>query len=157
MPRDYAFNRSIGLKGPLQLTPDLELLGLRPRQHHRAVIGLGAVEKYVDLVAFIHRDVAVGVNEFGERHLALAFVIDIDDDVIAGDEQDTAGQDISWTRRVEAFLHQRLKFIVSSVWCFEQTFLHLFGTFRAEFDRLTRIHTTGPSPIQEPLPCRNRL
>src|SRR5271166_3995960 len=124
--QDHAFNRSVSLKCPLQLAPDLELLGLGPRQHHRAVIGFGAVEINVDLVAFTHRDVAVGVNELGKRHLALAFVVDIDDDVIAGDEQDSASQDISLTGRVEAFLHQRLKFIVSSVCSVRQTFLHLW-------------------------------
>ena len=71
LAQDHALDRGLVLKRPLELAPDLELLGLGVRQHHRAVLGLGALEIDVNLVAFLDRDVALVVEELGERHLAL--------------------------------------------------------------------------------------
>src|SRR5712671_4548911 len=90
LAEDHAFDRGFVLERLFEFTPYLELLGLGVRQHHRAIFGLGAFEKNIDLVAFLDRDVAVVIQELGERHLPFALVINIDDDVVAGDQQNCA-------------------------------------------------------------------
>ena len=71
LAEDHALDRDFVLERPLELAPDLELLRLGVREDDRAVLGLGALEIDVDLVAFPDHDVALVVEELGERHLAL--------------------------------------------------------------------------------------
>ena len=95
LAQDDAFDWGFVLERLFKFTPDLELLGLGVGQRHRAVLGLSALEKNIDLVAFLDRDIAVVIQELGERHLAFALVVDIDDDVVARDQQNRAGKYIA--------------------------------------------------------------
>src|ERR1700677_107721 len=140
LAEDYAFDRSFVLERVFEFAPDLKLLGLGMRQHHRAIFGLGALKKNINLVAFLDPDVALVIQELGERHLAFALVIDINYDVVASDQENCAGKYITWTRGVQALLHQRLEIIRSSVRLFGQIFLHLLWDLFQDIEA-TAIHT----------------
>src|SRR5437763_532310 len=79
LAKDYAFDRSFILESAFEFAPDFEFLRLGVRKHDRSVLGLGAFEIYVDLVAFLDRNFAFVVEELGERHLALALIVNVDD------------------------------------------------------------------------------
>ena len=81
----HAFDRSLRLERLVEFAPDFELLGLGVRKHHRTVVGLGAFEVHVDLVAFLDGRMPLVVKEFGERDLPFALVVDVDDDAVARD------------------------------------------------------------------------
>jgi hypothetical protein len=104
------------------------------REENGAVLGFGAFEVDIDLVAFLDADVAVRVKELGEWNLSLALVVDVDDDAIACNQQNPADEYIAGTGSFQALFHQRLKIIVASAHLlFGQNFLHLVETFRGDF------------------------
>ncbi len=91
LAKDHALDRHLVLERALELAPDLELLRLGVREGDRAVLGLGALEIDVNLVAFPDHGVALVVEELGERHLPFALVIDVDDDAVARDQKNRSG------------------------------------------------------------------
>ena len=146
LAEDDPFNRNFCLKRFFELAPDFELLRLCMREENRAVLGFGAFEIDIDLVAFLDGDVALSIKELGERNLTLALVVDVDDDAIACDEQNPADEHIAGTGSFEALFHQRLKIIVASAHLlFGQNFLHLVGTFRGDFETVAILTTVTHS------------
>src|SRR6516165_1680568 len=127
LTEDHTFDWGLILESVIEFPPDFELLSLRMRKHHGTVFGLGAFEINIDLVAFLHHRLTLVVEEFGERDLAFALVIDVNDYVIAGDQKNCAGQHIAGPGGAQALFHQRLEIIRSSVCSFRQLFLHLVG------------------------------
>src|SRR5262249_39960658 len=130
LAKHHPFDRGFALKSAIELAPHFELLGFRVRKHHGTVFGLATFEIHVHFVAFLDRDIAVRVQELGQGNLPFALIVDVDYDLIAGDEKDSTDKDITGTRSLEALFHQRLKIIFSSAEFVRQNFLHLVGTFR---------------------------
>src|SRR5207245_158176 len=92
---DRPFDRAVALVGLLDLAPDLELLRLLPREDDVPRLGVARLEVDVDLVAFVHGELALARGELVDRDGALGLVADVDRDRVAPDEDHPAGDDLA--------------------------------------------------------------
>ena len=90
--------------GLLDLVPDLHLLGFFAREDDVAFAILGPFEQHVDDVAGFHGQLAVFVEELGNRDDALGFVAHVHDDFRGGHLEHGALDDLAFRDISEAVI-----------------------------------------------------
>src|SRR6478736_3158646 len=94
---DGAFDDLVALTGARNLVPHLHLVGLLLGQGDQAFVALAALDEHVHLVAGLNVHLALGVDELVLAEDALGLAADVDDDEVAADANDDAGDDLSFT------------------------------------------------------------
>ena len=99
--------------------PDLDLGGLFLAQDDGAVFVLGPLEKYVDFLAHLGFDIAVGVGELTNVDLTLGLVTDVHHDIVFFHGNNCTAGDLAFLNRLQGLFVQGFELLGGKI------FLHI--------------------------------
>src|SRR2546422_4095593 len=114
LAHDRALDDALALKGALDVVPDLELLGLVPREDDVAGFGIGRLEVDVDDVTLADDQLPVARGELVPRNVTLGLVADVDGNGVGPDAHDAAGDDVASLRLLETLFEERGKVLFTA-------------------------------------------